>query len=581
LQYDLKRIKILKESGYNWGDVEIYYQHFNNVESLSSLKAQIIQPDGTKVSVSKKDIFKEAYSKYVTKASFAFPQLKVGSVIEWKYSINSERIFQIKDKYFQYSIPCRRSEYFAELPTMLNFVLLSQGSIALESEKKETNKSYEWGAQGATQYNYKANNVPALKSENYITTMDDYRSRLRFQLSEIRIPGQYKEILSSWNQVGNELLDEEKLGRQCFRKGNHKTVLDALGDLKGSTDKEKLREVFNFVVSKIEWDGTYGIYANDNLNKVFTKQTGNGAAINLMMIALLNEHGIASQPALISTRRHGSPIPVYPILSQFNHLIARLEIDGKAQFIDISNEYRSLECLRINSLNKHALTLEKDNSRWENIVPKIGVDSYYIDAKIDEDGNISGLFKGRYIGYNAIPEREAYAESENSNHWQKRMEEKYPEIEVSDVKHDPIKATSNNFKDEFNFNIEEAWTDGGEKVFLDPILYTAMLVENPFKLKERSYPVDIPYPFKEQYIFNLTLPAGYTLIEPPAPLKLGLPNKAARFTYAVSLTENKIQLVANFSINQLIFEPQDYEALKAFYDQSIAKYKEQLVLVKK
>jgi hypothetical protein len=240
---------------------------------------------------------------------------------------------------------------------------------------------------------------------------------------------------------------------------------------------------------------------------------------------------------------------------------------------------KSVECLRVNSLNGKAFVVEKGNSRWEDIIPKMGVDAYYIDASIDEDGNISGLFKGRYLGYNTSPERRAFKKDASGSHWQTRMEEKYPEIEIADVKHEGLEDPSAPFTDGFNFTIEEAWMDSGDKIYLDPIMFTAQLTENPFKLEERSYPVDIPYPFRENYVFNLTIPDGYK-VEIPAPTRVALPNKAGRFTYTVTQTENKIQLVSNFFVNQLKFDSDYYSSLKAFYDLAIEKYQEQLVIIK-
>ncbi|MEL6989217.1 MAG: hypothetical protein AAGK97_15500, partial [Bacteroidota bacterium] len=414
----------------------------------------------------------------------------------------------------------------------------------------------DWNGIQVNVNTYKAKDVPALKSEAFITTMKDYLSRFRFQLSSINIPGSFNQsYMGNWNKLGSELLEGELIGKQYLQKSRLKSAMDELGSTEGS-DLEKAKQIHKFITSKIDWNGNLGIAANEALNKVYEKQSGNGAAINLLFAGLLNEHGVKATPALISTRTHGNPMPLYPVLNQFNHLIVRAEVDGKVKFFDVSDELRPVNCMRVNSLNRLALVLEKENTRWEEIIPEMGMDVFYIEASLDEEGMLSGVLKGNYRGYNAIPEKERYQKNKEGAHWLIRLEEKYPEIELGEIQFFNLDKPNETFKDEVEFEIEEAILDGGEQIYFDPIIYTAMLQENPLKLEERTYPVQIPYPFREQYVLVLSLPEGYALAEMPVSTNLSLPNKGGRFRYVVSEKEGKIQLVVNFDLMQLEFSPE-------------------------
>jgi len=53
------RIKILKESAFDRGDIEIDYYSHQKIEKITGLKAQIILPNGEKISLKNKDIFTE------------------------------------------------------------------------------------------------------------------------------------------------------------------------------------------------------------------------------------------------------------------------------------------------------------------------------------------------------------------------------------------------------------------------------------------------------------------------------------------------------------------------------------------
>ena len=50
-----------------------------------------------------------------------FPNVKDGSVLEWKYELMSENIFSLGTWYFQYSIPVVHSSYKVSIPSYFNY----------------------------------------------------------------------------------------------------------------------------------------------------------------------------------------------------------------------------------------------------------------------------------------------------------------------------------------------------------------------------------------------------------------------------------------------------------------------------
>ena len=70
----IRRIKILKEAGYDYGDVELSYYSKDKQEQMGRVKANIFAPDGTVYSLSKKDFFEEK-GEYWSTVKFAFPNV--------------------------------------------------------------------------------------------------------------------------------------------------------------------------------------------------------------------------------------------------------------------------------------------------------------------------------------------------------------------------------------------------------------------------------------------------------------------------------------------------------------------------
>jgi hypothetical protein len=102
--------------------------------------------------------------------------------------------------------------------------------------------------------------------------------------------------------------------------------------------------------------------------------------------------------------------------------------------------------------------------------------------------------------------------------------------------------------------------------------------ENPFKLQERTFPVDFAYGRKLAYTLNLTLPEGYGVQELPQNLMISLPNDGAQFRRLCKAEGNQLQFTCQMGIKKLLFEPKEYQALREFYDRIVAAHAEQIVL---
>src|SRR6202140_3987687 len=174
-QYNYFRIKILTEEGRKYANLEIPF--FNGNESVHSIKARTIRPDGTIANFEGKPIDKMIVKakgvKYMAKV-LVLPDVQVGSIIEYHYMnqlkehyvfdshwIVSEELFT---KYAKFSL--KPSDYF---PVRFSWQGLPPG-VAPKNERGLVH--------------LEANNIAAFQTEDYMPPQNELKPRVDFVYSE-------------------------------------------------------------------------------------------------------------------------------------------------------------------------------------------------------------------------------------------------------------------------------------------------------------------------------------------------------------------------------------------------------------
>jgi len=586
-----RRIKVLKRAGFDEGDVSIPYYSYNNDGSVTNLKVKAFNPDGTSVSIPKSDIFNERVSEYTSAKKFSVPNLTEGTVIDYKYTLMTQNPFSLHRWIFQDDIPVRLSEYSVKIPKWYRYVDLRVGG-PIKSDlptRRTENISYNRGGTSKLieipveliTTRYYAENLPAMKEENYVTTMKDYLASIRFQLSRVDFPSNPVEnVMTSWDDVAKEMIESRGFGRQYLKKNNYSKVSEAAAATMSSatTEMDKVKAAYDFVLNNVEWNERYQTSVRENLNDVFEQKTGGSGEMNLMLLALLQEAGIKANPVLISTRNHGKTLDVYPFMSQFNHTMVQVEIEDKKYFLDATEKNRPMGFPDVNSLNKKGWMIG-EGQQWIDVKASRSGDVFMVNLALDAEGNLTGDLNASCFGYSGFAERDLARGDKEGKYWQKRLSEFNTEAEVSDLTYEGMDLNDKSMKAKMTCNIPEAAQVNGDFIYLSPIIHSNF-TENPFKSETRLYPVEIPYPFKEQLILNLTIPEGYTVEELPEQVNLILPNKGAKYQYLISQKGNTLQIVCKMSLKQLRFTPEEYKGVKNFFDIMIEKQGEQIVLKK-
>ncbi len=601
-----KRIKILKQDGTKYANVEVtFYVSESNKgkESISGLKAYTYNLEDGKVVEIKMDkdaIFTEDVEKNWKRRKFTLPNVKVGSVIEYRYTLSSDFISDYQSWLFQDEIPTLFSEYKASYPQYYKYQIHFTGYESLTVNKANTQsgtlmlnsrqETIETGKNLISServdfientHHWVAQDVPAFKREKFITTAKDYITKVEFELSSIEFPNSMpKYISSSWKDIARRLLDMDRFGSELDRKGDIKDIAQA--KIAKITDKAQRVAALYMVAREIKWNDQYRLLASKNVKDVLAEKVGNSADINLLFIALCRAVDINASPVVLSTRSHGRLRTYSPSLSVLNHVIVLVELNEEQRIlIDASDRTTPLGILPYNCLNNTGILLkDRENITMLNLAPaKITKATCMANLNLAIDGTLQGDLNYRFTDYAAVNQRNSYYDYPDEKEYIKKTWEaekygfKINTYEAKDVA-DASKPLS------FKLNITNEEKKEGDIIYIEPF-FDKVFRENPFMQENRKFPVDFAYPQQETYILTLQIPAEYQVDELPKSEKIVLPEGAGSFSVMASQQDNRIQLSATYVLTKTLFVGEEYYLLKDFVAKIMAKQSEQIVLKKK
>ncbi len=597
------RIKILNNKAYHWADfsIPLYRRGISN-EAIVFLKAVTYNLEDGKIikdKLSKNDAIYEDVDEHWQKAIFTLPNVKEGSIIEVRYIIVSDFLFNLPDWQFQYSIPVIRSEYQVFIPEYFHYNQTQKGYIPIKTESDTRNNqitiTYTQEAEGAgvkestytsdydyidRTFSYLAENVEAFPAEKYLTTSENYLSRIEFELASTQYPNsKRKNYTDTWESINELLLKDEDFGKRISRTVFIKDETEAFSQLYPDP-VQRMEAIFSFVKSKMMWNGKYSKYTSEPLRRIYEAGTGNIADINLLLTCMLKESGIESSPVILSTRENGIIFPSHASITQINYVISSANIDGQLYLMDASDPHSTINLLPPKCLNGRGRIVNESTGLWvdlSNNQPYSVSKKYNLD--LDKEGKFIGTYTNVYSEYAAYRIRNKFKSFTGESEYIESLEEDVVNLDLSDYSIANIDSLDQPVRESYKCELTNCSEMAGDLILFTPLFYEKT-TDNPFKLKERKYPVEFNYPITEKIVLTITIPEGYTVEAYPEPLGIALPEKAAKFIYNISILNNTIICSSTFQINKTIFLPEEYSDLKEFYNLVVAKQAEQIIIKK-
>lgn len=571
---NLVRIRVLSDDQLEQAEaglIGIPFYFKDGIETISNLEAITHQPDGSQVRFdinNRRTVDLNSRYKII---EFEMPEVQQGSIIEYKYTLERRYIEELPNFYLTHRVPTQEVNLYFRNSDFIRYdaVPLHINDFDLQYEENRVDTSNvpllftlprpdpvyieEWNAE----------DIPAVDVSSYISSIDDIRAQIKFQISEFGIPRQPLE--NSWEFVAAQLLRN----RNPYEMIEPYDDLEQMGEEIASSVNslvEAQDSIYQVVNSSVQFNGVNSVFTEENLNDVLEGEPSSQAEINLVLLTMLRGAGIDAQPMLMSGREFGQINKSFPSVFQFNHLLVYSEIDGKQYFMDATFPFSLPNLIPIDSYNSQGMALSQENYEWIDISPEqslfeLDID---IDASLSTNGTLSGTLTAQTRGYPSQNIREELnSGTPVSEIIKQTFFEVYSEAEMSEGSLE-INPQNRNIVDVVtNFEIPNYAASFRDGIEFRPMV-VGYIFQNPFESTERRVPITLDAPEKLSIHYTVDLPDGFVVDEMGETRATSLQGAALREEY---ISEgNNVEYSFDIDISQKEFPADVYSQLRRIYE---------------
>ena len=397
--------------------------------------------------------------------------------------------------------------------------------------------------------------------------LNDYRTAIYFQLISYQDPNDYSiyiKIARSWDDLAKTI---HKRYRSLMKvdKAVKKTVQRIAPD--GLDPQERMARLYQFVRDSIDLEDYKGLFARDlqKASKVLKNRRGSAIEKNLTLIALLRAADISANPLLIRTRKNGQLIRNFPSLTQFNHVMTFVEIDGENHFLDPKNKFCPIRLLPVSDLVESGLLVTGKTGRIIPIKHPDTQNSRTLMTKVQmhADGSIRCTVDLVYSNYLAYQKRLDLYEQTFEEDIKALLTKRFQDVELDSFSVKYYENAEERLKLYLEFSVPEYGYMVGDMLTF-PLPAMSTLLENPFTRETRLFPVEFGYPFRVQETLIIQFPESYQLEEAPA---AGAQMKEGKYMYRmmVKADSTSLMVLRGFEISKSTFSPKEYKDIRNFY----------------
>lgn len=513
-----------------------------------------------------------------------FPNVKDGSILEYTYRLESPFFFNFNGWEFQEDLPKLYSEFISRIAGNYRYKSVMYGNHPLNYQSSKIEKDCFRPAEHYSSADcvisiYVMENVPAFYKENYMLSARNYTTRIDFEPVEfVNYSGGTSKFSNDWKDVDKLFKKGDYVGKQINKTGYFKRRLPE-SIFSQNNNLEKAKAIYSFIQDHYTWDGSY--YSSEaNIKDAFEEKTASVPAINISLINALQAGNLDAQLMLLSTRQNGLPTEQYPVMTKFNYIIAVLQIDEQTYLLDATNKKAPFGVIPFHTLNVQGRVMDfKKGSYWMSIEP-YKQNIHYVNTQIsaNKNGSFSGIVNQLNYGYIALGKRNTI-EEETVEDYLKTAQNEKGGIEIEDYKLKDLENIEKPLKESYKVIVEPECV--GDKVILNPFFLKTYISENPFKMNERSYPMDFGFPFTNTYLVSIDLDTIYEIEHLPKNRNIKLPGEDGECSVTYIVEGSKINIRYNMKLTSYRFQPMAYNSLKEFFGLMITILKEESIILKR
>jgi hypothetical protein len=349
-------------------------------ETVEDIKATAFNLEGSKVvksAIKKSDIKTTKLDDTEYQVEFTIPNVKVGTVIEYEYTIHSELFWQLRDWYAQCDIPVVYAKLDMNIPNYLMFNMEEQGIQRLSCSCTTGMMRYKLESDplaapvivNTNHYVCVGRNLAAIPKLEGMWNVNDYCAGITTELKRYSVRGSnMMDYAKTWDQVDTMILDSDELGKRLNDHSPLAAELKASDIPSMEFQRQRIEAVCKLVMSKVRWNGKYAL-SPVSPAETLKKGEGSNADINLLLIQSLAEVGVNATPVILRTRDLGMLPYNFPSIRKISTFLVGVILPGGSKaYLDASSPSGSLNDLPALMLVERARLLQKGHkSQWINL----------------------------------------------------------------------------------------------------------------------------------------------------------------------------------------------------------------------
>ena len=584
-------VKILNEKGKeDFSEIEIPYESGEASITVDQVQGRTIEPDGTVVPFTgkpyQKELLKMGTEKVMEKV-FSLPDLRVGSIIEYQYTINYDQYWYEPPRWMiqqQYYV---HEAHYHFAPTDSSIPIISTDAQGHENPVNHLLffHSLPHGAQvrsGFDGFDLVVDNIPALPDEPYTPPLGSFSYRVIFYYSP------YDSGQEFWKAEGKYW--SKDVDRFAEPSGRIRAIVAQIVS-PGDSEEQKLEKIYAAVMTVENTDFTREHSQQENRAEgqkdkraadIWVNKRGNSNEITRLFIAMARAAGLKTYAMIVTERNQNMLNLGYLYWGQLSDEIAIVNVNGKEQYFDPGERY--CEYGKVDWLHHQMMGIRQtdDGTTVAEVPIALYTDNSILrtaDLMLGVNGAVQGQIRIILTGAEALRWRQyalANDEEATKKAFQKEIQADVPAGVL--VKTDHFLALT-----DYTSNLMAVLdvsgsmgTETGKRVFVPASFFEANATPL-FSTQERESPVDLHYPFIARDQVTLTLAPGLTVEGVPANAQIPYPHMAdyqAAYGGKGSLyEENRLLAVAN-----TLYETTDYPQLRGFFQKVGAQDQQQVVL---
>jgi hypothetical protein len=576
------RIKILKEEGRKFADVEIPFIRGN--ESIVKIQARTIRPDNSVVDfdgkVYEKTLVKARGFKYLAK-TFTLAEVQVGSIIEYSYT-NDFAEHLIFDSHWILSDELfTRHGVFSLKPYSSPYQHLSV-RWSWQRLPAGTPKPTE-GPDAIVRL--EASNIPAFQAEDFMPPENELKARVDF----IYYEESARDAEQFWKDRGKRLNGalENFVGK---RKAMEQAVAGIVSA--GDTPEIKLQKIYSrvqqfrntsFEVNKTEQEQKRAKEKDvDNVEDLWKRGYGTGEQLTWLFLALTRAAGIEAYGVWASDRYHYFFSPTTMDSSKLNSHLVLAKVNGKDLYLDPGTAFTPFGLLPWPETGVPGLRLDKNGPSWvETTLPQSSASRIERKAnlKLTDTGDLEGRLAVTFTGLLALQRRLEEINEDDATRKKFLEDEAQQFIPVgsqADLVNKPEWTSSTvPLVAEFDIKVPGWAAQAGRRVLLPVGLFSAS-EKHLFDHAFRAHPIYFEFPFEKVDDITIEPPLGWLVASLPPAQTRDL--KAVSYTLNAENGKGVLHLSRKLRVDIFLLDSKDYSVLRSFFQAVRTGDDEQIVL---